>query len=170
MIERKNVIIALAVVALLVPAAARAQETIKAPLVFGFFEVPALSTTSMGDLTGTLNADTIDYTLTYSGFATAVTVAHIHFAQKDVSGGISAFLCGGGSKPACPPSGTVVGTIVAADVIGPTGQGIGPGDFAKLAAAMRAGFTYVNVHSTAFPAGEIRGQLRVAPANAATTQ
>jgi hypothetical protein len=31
--------------------------------------------------------------------------------------------------------------------------------FADLLAAIRAGTTYVNVHTTAFPGGEIRGQL-----------
>jgi hypothetical protein len=47
----------------------------------------------------------------------------------------------------------------AADVIGPTTQGIEPGAFAELVRAMRAGVTYTNVHSTKFPAGEIRGQI-----------
>ncbi|HYV06332.1 MAG TPA: CHRD domain-containing protein [Blastocatellia bacterium] len=33
------------------------------------------------------------------------------------------------------------------------------GEFAEVLAAMRAGTVYVNVHSTVFPGGEIRGQL-----------
>jgi hypothetical protein len=32
--------------------------------------------------------------------------------------------------------------------------------FADLLAAIRAGTTYVNVHTTQFPGGEIRGQLQ----------
>ena len=55
---------------------------------------------------------------------------------------------------------TVAGTIRAADVVGPTAQGIEPGEFAELVAAVRAGVTYVNVHSTKYPGGEIRAQLR----------
>jgi hypothetical protein len=69
------------------------------------------------------------------------------------------FLCGGGGKPACPASGTVTGTLVAADVVGPTGQGIAAGEFAELVSAIRAGATYVNVHTSTFPGGEIRAQL-----------
>jgi hypothetical protein len=73
---------------------------------------------------------------------------------------VSAFLCGGGDKPPCPPqSGTIVGTIDPADVIGPANQGIAPGEFAELVTAMRAGVTYANVHSSKFPNGEIRGQI-----------
>ena len=50
--------------------------------------------------------------------------------------------------------------ITAATVIGPSGQGITPGEFAALAAAILDGTAYVNVHTTAWPAGEIRGQIR----------
>jgi hypothetical protein len=105
------------------------------------------------------DAQTIDYTLSYDGLEAPVLFAHIHFGNRFTSGGVSAFLCGGGGKPACPQSGTVTGTITAADVIGPAAQGIAPGELAELVRAIRAGVTYVNVHSTKFPAGEIRGQV-----------
>lgn len=48
---------------------------------------------------------------------------------------------------------------MAADVIGPTAQGIEAGAFDELLAAIRAGRTYANVHSDKWPAGEIRAQL-----------
>ena len=83
----------------------------------------------------------------------------MHFGNRNIAGGISAFLCGGGSKPPCPQSGTVTGTITAADVIGPAAQGIEPGAMAELIRAMRAGETYANVHSSKFPGGEIRAQI-----------
>ena len=53
----------------------------------------------------------------------------------------------------------MTGTVVPADVIGPAGQGIAAGEFDELVAAIRAGRTYANVHSTKFPPGEIRGQI-----------
>jgi len=79
--------------------------------------------------------------------------------------GFSVFLCsnlgnGPAGTPKCPQSGQVTGTITAAQVIGPEGQGISPGEFGELLRAIRAGVAYVNVHSDNFPAGEIRGQLR----------
>ena len=85
-----------------------------------------------------------------------------------MSGGISAWLCGTTGTLAGPPgtptcpgphSGTVSDTIVPADVVGPTAQGIAPGEFAELVAAIRAGRAYANVHSDKFQAGEIRGQI-----------
>lgn len=95
-----------------------------------------------------------------------MTQAHIHFGQRGVAGGISAFFCSNLPSPppgtqACPPSpGTVTGTIKASDVVGPTSQGIAPGELPELFEAIKAGATYANVHSTKFPSGEIRAQLR----------
>ena len=127
----------------------------------GFEEVPAISTAGRGSFSAQIASDKITFTLTYSGLEAAPSVAHIHFGQRSVAGDVIAFLCGGGSKPACPASpGTVTGTINnTTDIVGPTGQGIAPGEFAEAVAAIRAGVAYVNVHSAKFPNGEIRGQI-----------
>ena len=53
----------------------------------------------------------------------------------------------------------MTGTIVPADIIGPTGQGIDVGEFEEAVAAIRAGVTYANVHTVKHPGGEIRGQI-----------
>ena len=107
----------------------------------------------------------IDYRLSYADLESDVTQAHIHFGGPRQSGGISVFLCTNlGNGPvgtqACPaPPATVTGTIRPADVIGPTAQGIGAGEFTELIDAIRHGVTYVNVHSMKYPGGEIRAQL-----------
>jgi hypothetical protein len=45
------------------------------------------------------------------------------------------------------------------DVVGPAMQGITAGQFDELVRAIRAGVTYVNVHSSLYEGGEIRAQL-----------
>lgn len=128
----------------------------------GFEEVPAVSTAASGKFEAEIDraAQRIDYELSYSDLEAPVLFAHIHLGQRTANGGVAAFLCGGGGKPACPQSGTVTGTIVPADVIGPASQGIAAGEFDELVTAIRAGVTYANVHSQKFPGGEIRGQIR----------
>lgn len=132
----------------------------------GFEEVPAVSTRASGNFSARVTDDGIAWRLRYSGIeGGAVQAAHIHFAQRAVNGGVSAFLCSSlPSAPvgvqACPDgSATLRGTIRPQDVVGPTGQGIAAGELGELVRAMRAGITYANVHSTTFPAGEIRGQV-----------
>ena len=127
----------------------------------GFQEVPTLFSTGSGMFKATIldGGTTVSYTLTYTGL-TGAMAAHIHLGERGTPGGVIAFLCGGGGKPACPTSsGTVTGTITATDVIGPTTQGLSAGAFANFLTALRAGATYVNVHTPAFPGGEIRGQI-----------
>lgn len=102
----------------------------------------------------------MEYELTYSDTKGVPVLAHIHFAMPGVNGGVMAFLCGGGGKPDCPMSGTVSGTILPSDVQPITAQGIAAGDFQKVVAAILANATYVNVHTSLFIGGEIRGDLR----------
>src|SRR6266516_4155190 len=130
--------------------------------LIGLNEVPSLNSTGSADLALTVTDTTIAFTLKYANLSGAPGAAHIHVGQVGVNGGVSVFFCGGGGKPACPAAdhGTVLGTIVAADVIGPTGQGFTAGDFAARTTALRAGVTYANMHTQKFPRGEIRGQIR----------
>ena len=132
--------------------------------LIGFQETPSQSTPGRGTFRARIvNGDTIHYKLHYQGFESAegnTLFAHIHFGQAGVAGGVAAFLCGGGGKPACTPTeGTFEGDIVASDIVGPAGQGIDPGQMDEVIAAMRKGFTYANVHTARAPAGLIRGQI-----------
>jgi hypothetical protein len=143
-------------------AVASAAETYTADLV-GREEVPPVSTEGRGFFIGSLNdaETTLAFVMTYFALEGTPAVAHIHFGPRGVAAGVVAFLCGGGGKPACPANGVqVAGTVVAADVIGPTGQGITAGEFDEFVRGLRGGDMYVNVHSNLFPNGEVRGQLR----------
>lgn len=129
--------------------------------LIGYSEVPSLNSTGVGDLALTVGSDQITFDLTYSGLSGPPAVAHVHVGQPGVSGGVSFFFCGGGGKPACPASasGEVKGTVVAADIVGPTAQGFNAGDFSSVVKAIKAGFAYANMHTAKFPSGEIRGQV-----------
>jgi hypothetical protein len=128
----------------------------------GYEETPSVSSAGSGEFTATVDDanQTIHYTLTFANLNSNVLFAHVHFGQRGVAGGVAAFLCGGGSKPApCLAGMPNSGTITPADVIGPAGQGIAPGEWNELVAAIRSGVAYANVHSTTQPGGEIRGQI-----------
>jgi len=148
-------------VAVLVVTVAPARDNGRGGLrafLHGFSEAPPVSTTGHGKFKAKLEGGSIQFKLKYQDLEGTAQAAHIHFGQRDVNGGVAAFLCGG-SKPACPPSGTVTGTITAADVVGPADQGIDPGEIDELVRAMKHGVTYVNVHTSEFGDGEIRGQI-----------
>ena len=123
-------------------------------------EVNSKSTVARGSFRAELDDGVIKYRLSYSNIETPAFASHIHFSQQHVNGGVIAFLCGGGDKDPCPPTtGTVTGEIDPADIIGPADQGIEPLSFAEAVRAIRAGATYVNVHSNRWTGGEIRGQI-----------
>ena len=136
----------------------------------GLEEVPSISTAGQGFFFAQLNdAETqLDYTVFYVGTESTVTQSHIHIGQTSVNGGVVLFFCtnltppaGVPLPPACPNGAvnTVSGTLTAANVIVVTAQGIASGEFAEVIRAMRTGFAYANVHSVAYPGGEIRGQI-----------
>jgi hypothetical protein len=131
--------------------------------LFGANEVPPVSTRAQGRLRATLNHSETElrFELSWEDLTADAAVAHIHFGPRAVNGGVMVFFCGGGGQPACPAgaSATITGTITAANVIGPTGQGIDVGEFAEVVRAIRTNQGYANVHNTRFPGGEIRGQL-----------
>ena len=151
---------------------ASAAEVHLATTLRGFEEVPVVSSAAGGTFTATLSADrsNIEYEVNYT-LSGHITQAHIHIGQKDVNGGIMIWLCSNLGSPPTPPGtqpcadspGTIHGTITAANVVGPAGQGISPGEFFEAQRAILRGVAYANVHSDLFPGGEIRGQIVIVP-------
>jgi CHRD domain len=146
---------------LVVPATHSQTERLSASLS-GANEVPPINTAGTGNFEMTNQQGLISFSLAFSGLSSSLTVAHLHFAPGKVAGGVMIFLCGGGGQPDCPAvtEGTITGTITAANVTGPTTQGIDVGDLDSALEAVRTGLSYVNMHTTNFAGGEIRGQLR----------
>lgn len=146
-------------------------ERIRATLT-GYEENPPVSTLAGGEFRGFINRDeqSISYELTYSELQGTVTQGHIHFGQLSVNGSIVVWLCGTMTNPGppgtqtCPQSGTIMGTITAANVIAAstTSQQIGAGELDEVIDAIRAGAAYVNVHTNLSTGGEIRGQIEAA--------
>jgi hypothetical protein len=154
--------------ALFLGAAPARAERFSAELV-GFEEVP-LAVLSEGKGTLTLHLDrraqTLTFTLEFSGLSAPVTQSHIHFGKRHVAGGVFVFFCsnlgnGPAGTQACPAGGgTVTGTITAANLLALAAQGFPAGNFDALTDALDSDTAYANVHTTAFPGGEIRGQVR----------
>jgi hypothetical protein len=133
----------------------------------GYQAVPSISTRARGTFRARVVGREIAWTLSYRGIEGGpVTQAHVHFGRRGTNGDIAVWLCSniGGAPagtPACPATrGTLRGTIRASDVVGPANQGIGPGATDELIRAMKARATYANVHSTQWPMGELRGQIK----------
>lgn len=171
---KKTLFVGIALVLTTALSSASHVERIHAHLT-GFQEVPSVATPAKGEFQAQISSDdsTIEYVLTFSGLVGTVQQSHIHVAQKAVNGSIVIWLCQttttpapasvAGLTPFCPQSGTVSGTITAANVIAAstTSQQITAGQLDKVIAAIRGGVAYANVHATPLnPGGEIRGQIR----------
>ena len=136
---------------LAVASVARAAETFTAQLS-GANSVPPVTSDGTGMATVTISDDgqSLTWDVTYSGLSGPPSAAHIHIGAADATGPVMIPF-----EPVTP-TGTS-GTFNAADY--QSGDGL-PADWAGALAAIRAGNTYVNVHTAANPPGEIRGQLR----------
>ena len=104
-----------------------------------------------GFFTYTIEGDTLCYTLEVRDLTMAPFGAHIHPGRRGVAGPVAVGL-------ATPPAATstVSGCITATE--GATGHAMSTEELAAIAANPKA--FYVNVHTTNWPGGEIRGQLK----------
>jgi hypothetical protein len=125
----------------------------------GANEVPARGTAASGRAGYNVQGDVVTYTIEVHGI-TNITGAHIHAGAQGVNGRIRiAHFPRPGTNflPTGTSTSSVDGILVeggfrASEVTGITYQ--------QLLAEMRAGTCYTNVHTTQFPGGEIRGQVR----------
>lgn len=103
----------------------------------GANEVPSNASTATGNATLTFNNTTkiFNLTVTYSGMT--ATAAHVHKGATGVSGG-----------PVFPITVTASPMYLTSTAL-----------TAEQEADLKANLYYVNVHSSAYPDGEIRGQL-----------
>lgn len=123
-------------------------------------EVPARDTAAQGQAIFHVNKEgtAISYKLIVANIEN-VTQAHIHLAPAGANGGIVAWL-----YPAAPPaqliSGRTQGTLKEGEITASSLVGALSGQpLSALLTAMQNGGAYVNVHTSQFPPGEIRGQI-----------
>lgn len=123
-------------------------------------EVPAVETNAQGQATFKVSKDgsSINYKLIVANIEN-VLMAHIHNAPAGENGGVVVWLYPD-SPPPVPIEGgfqgiLAEGTITADDLVGSMeGQTLD-----DLIEEIKAGNTYVNVHTDQNPSGEVRGQI-----------
>jgi len=115
----------------------------------GAQEVPGVVTSASGEATVVISADdaTIWYVVSYSGLSGTLAAAHIHTGAAGANGGVI--------LPLVASASPMVGTLTATSFT-PSGSIT---TFSQAVAAIKAGNTYVNLHTAANPGGEIRAQV-----------
>lgn len=125
------------------------------PILSGAQEVPANNSTAYGTASFTLNDQTwlLQGSMNIWGLSpTQITAAHIHEAPQGVNGPVRFNLL----TTQTPGSPYNAGTFW---VYGFSGTLV-TGNNATFLQTMINGGTYINVHTAAFPGGEIRGQIK----------
>jgi hypothetical protein len=127
----------------------------------GDHEVPPVDTRAQGQVKVQLSRDgsVLQYKLILANIEN-VSMAHFHRAPEGVNGPVVVWLYPSGPPPQLIPGRTqgvvAEGEITSASLVGPmAGQSL-----ADLMDEIRSGNIYVNVHTSAWPGGEVRGQLR----------
>jgi len=127
----------------------------------GAEEVPPADTRARGVATFRLSSDGTElaYRLIVANIEN-VTMAHIHLAPAGANGPVVVWLYPAGPPPQLIPGRSqgvlAEGTITDASLVGV----LAGASLADLVAEFVAGNAYVNVHTSQFPPGEVRGQIR----------
>jgi hypothetical protein len=154
------IILLLALVLFTTTALAGSKRTFTASLSGGE-EVPAADTQAQGQAIFKVSKDgeSISYKLIVANIEN-VTQAHIHLAPAGANGPVVVWLYPGGPPAQLIPGrfdGILAeGTLTAADLVG----SLAGGTLKDLLENMASGNAYVNVHTSQFPGGEVRGQIR----------
>jgi hypothetical protein len=159
--RRLLILAVLTIAALAVPSAAGAAQgrNFQATLT-GAEEVPVVSTIASGEAEFELNEQ--ETALWFSIEVEDITNAfmgHIHMGAKGVNGPVIVWLFPRAANLVGPRySGEFEfsGTITDKDLVGPANA---PKTIKALAALLRSGGAYANVHTNVNPGGEIRGQI-----------
>ncbi len=127
----------------------------------GASQVPAVNTNAFGRAEVELseNGTALTFEIQVCDIAN-VTASHIHVGNSTTNGPVILFLFKAGATAFSSTDGCselVEGVLTPADLIPNMGAGIN--NWTDFVNALRSGNTYINVHTTAHPAGEIRGQL-----------
>ena len=117
--------------------------------LYGGNEMPPIASSATGTVTLELGDGEMTYHLQASG--AAFTMAHIHNGLAGANGPVVAFLLPVQDPPVTTVD--VTGTISEADLLGEFA-----GNWEAFATFFLADGLYVNIHSTANPSGELRGQ------------
>jgi hypothetical protein len=121
------------------PASAPFQPERFTAVLEGSQEVPPVATGGSGKCSVTLSNFAVSVDCSFQGLTANAVASHIHLAPVGTNGPVILPLT---------PTAAKAGSI--------TGNGVLT---AQQAAELRAGNTYVNLHTSAFPPGEIRGQI-----------
>ena len=126
----------------------------------GSNEVPAVTTTTAsGTATFEAVGDTaISFTVSVTGL-TGMTMGHIHTGASTVNGGILVWLLPANGTAAQSPSPQLTGVISTGTLAQSWIRGSPAITLDSLKKLMRTRTAYVNVHTSAFGGGEIRGQV-----------
>ncbi len=158
--KRISALLAAGLLLMAVPAAVLAADKVFTADLSGDAQVPPVDVAGTGDATVTIADDesSVSWDVSYSGLTGDAAAGHIHFGASDAAG------------PVMIPFATVTntgstGSFASADYAG--GDGL-PADWDGVLAAIRDGDAYVNIHTAANQAGEIRGQLAATASPPAT--
>ena len=120
-------------------------------------EVPERETKAVGEVIVTISKDesSVHYKVIVANIENVVA-SHFHMAPANANGGV---VRGIFQNPNPQPSGSMNGILAEGDITADNLTGVLTGNLSGFIDAIRNGNIYVNVHTTAYPGGELRGQL-----------